>query len=260
MILTGDTDQGKATKGDSSCASWRPVNFLLPEDSTESFHVVEMISIMESKTWLGMILGDCPVDDEALESLGLPAQDSQTWVAFNNMLALPYFSRVWIIQELASSSKYQLLWGDITISDKEFDSMRDRLVSLSMIITDATEDCPRIKWTPVPFKLNDTYYGLTAPYEDRWDDKDLFTLVQWASRSKATDQRDKIYALIGLSGQLHYNMEPDYSKSESEVFAEFATKVISTNKDLEILRHTHVEDPNEPKRSPLWAPRNSRTA
>lgn len=194
-------------------------------------------------------------DNDHLARLNLPRRDSRVWKDLNLMLGVSYFSRVWIIQELASSSKYQLLWGDITISDKEFDSMRDRLVSLSMVITDATEDCPRIKWTPVPFKLNDTYYGLTVPYEDRWDDKDLFTLVQWASRSKATDQRDKIYALIGLSGQLHYNMEPDYSKSESEVFAEFATKVISTNKDLEILRHTHVEDPNEPKRSPLWAPR-----
>ncbi|KAJ4012572.1 hypothetical protein NW752_008277 [Fusarium irregulare] len=185
-------------------------------------------------------------DDDHLATLNLPRRDSRAWNDLNLMLDVSYFSRVWIIQELAVSSKFQLLWGDITISEDEYESLKNKILFLSMTQSDGKESCPDIRWKPVPFN----FLG-----KEKWDDKDLLELVQLASGSKATYQQDKIYALIGLAGQRHYNVQPDYSKPESEVFADFATRVISTNENLDILNHAYVEDPNEPECSPLWAPR-----
>ena len=190
--------------------------------------------------------GDHFPDDDRLKELNLPLRDSRAWNDLNSMLGASYFSRVWIIQELAASSEFQLLWGNITISKDEYESMRERIFFLSMTQADARKGCPETHLKSVALHLL---------REKARDDKDLFKLVRRASRSKATMQQDKIYALIGLAGQCHYDMEPDYSKSDSEVFADFATRVISTNKNLDIVDYAYVADPDEPKRRPLWAPR-----
>ena len=50
------------------------------------------------------------LDDDHLATLNLPRRDSRAWNDLNLMLDVSYFSRVWIIQELAVSSKFQLLW------------------------------------------------------------------------------------------------------------------------------------------------------
>ncbi|CAG7557460.1 unnamed protein product [Fusarium equiseti] len=185
-------------------------------------------------------------DDDHLAEMNFPLRNSRAWRDLNLMLGASYFLRVWIIQELAVSSKFQLLWGDIAISEDEYESLKNKILFLAMTEADGKEDCPEIIWKSVPFN----FLG-----KDKWDDKDLFELVQWASKSEATVQRDKIYALLGLAGQRHYDVEPDYSKSESGVFADFAKRVIFTKENLDILEYAYVGDPNESKRSPLWAPR-----
>ncbi|RBR09321.1 uncharacterized protein FIESC28_09929 [Fusarium coffeatum] len=185
-------------------------------------------------------------DDEDLARLGLPLRHSRVWTDLDLMLSASYFSRVWIIQELAISSRFRLLWGDITISEDEYDSLTHKMFFLCLTEPDAVEGCPRINWHPVSMNL----FG-----KREWKDKDLLELVRFASRSKATIPQDKIYALVGLAGQHHYNVNPDYTKPESEVFADFAVRVISTKGNLDILDRAYVEDPNEPKHFPLWAPR-----
>jgi len=220
------------------------VAWLGPADTEATNSVKTILTTFSNLKSFGSYKEHFP-DNDHLAEMNLPPRDSRGWNDLNLMLSVSYFSRVWIIQELAVSSKFQLLWGNITISEDEFESLTEKILFLSMTMTDP-KGSPSIHWRPVP--LN--FVG-----KKKWGDQDLFQLVQLASGSKATIQQDKIYALVGLSGQHHYNVEPDYSKSESEVFADFATKVISEKQNLAILDYAYVEDPNEPKRSPLWAPR-----
>ncbi|KAJ0148875.1 Uncharacterized protein HZ326_8520 [Fusarium oxysporum f. sp. albedinis] len=84
-------------------------------DSPESARVVDMISTMAAGSWPRTMRIDQPLDDEELQSLGLPPQNSPTYMALSNMLGLAYFSRVWIVQEIAVAKSYQILWGEITI-------------------------------------------------------------------------------------------------------------------------------------------------
>ncbi|TVY67680.1 Heterokaryon incompatibility protein 6, OR allele [Fusarium oxysporum f. sp. cubense] len=86
-------------------------------------------------------------------------------------------------------------------------------------------------------------------------ERDLFELVCSTKSCHATDPRDKIFALIGLVGDKTYGIVPDYHKNESEVFTEFALKVISETKKLAIQNYSDVEDPNHKEQLPLWAPR-----
>jgi hypothetical protein len=88
-----------------------------------------------------------------------------------------------------------------------------------------------------------------------WKGKDLLELVSKTKACHATDPADKNFALIGLAGEKTYDIMPDYTKTKSEVFTEFALKAISETRNLKILNYCDVEDPAAQDRLPLWAPR-----
>lgn len=81
---------------------------------------------------------------------------------------------------------------------------------------------------------------------------DLFKLVCRAASSHATDERDKIFALIGIAGKRTYGVLPDYEKPAAEVFTEFSRNVIVKTGDLKILNYSDVRDPNPSACLPLW--------
>lgn len=185
-------------------------------------------------------------EDQELLDLGLPTRDSSVWDALNTMLSVPYFSRVWIIQEVAVASDFALLWGDITISKSEFKKFRLAALYYKLSDVDVENGSPGVLWNVVAL-LHMGHYKV--------GDDSLLHLVSSTSSTNATDARDKIFALIGLAGDRSYGMVPDYSRSETEVFSEFAHLVIVSEKNLNILDHSYVESPEDPERRPLWAPR-----
>ncbi|RBQ73146.1 hypothetical protein FVER14953_20505 [Fusarium verticillioides] len=163
------------------------------------------------------------------------------------MLRAPYFSRVWIIQEVAVASDLALLWGDITISKREFRNFRlAALYYYKLSDVEVEKGAPVVLWKPVAL----LYMGHYTVGEDS-----LLHLVSSKSSTNATDARDKIFALIGLAGDRSYGIVPGYNRSETEVFLEFARSVIVAENNLNILDHSYVEDPEDLERRPLWAPR-----
>ncbi|KAF5560651.1 heterokaryon incompatibility 6 OR allele [Fusarium phyllophilum] len=208
-------------------------------DSPESAGVVEIISIMASNTWLGMITGDDPVDDESLESLGLPTQDSATWAAFNNMLALPYFSRVWIIQEIAVAKSYRILWGSMIISGETFCSSIKGWLLIPRVLRN---------WAIVHAMKNAVMVLLGIHQSKDWP-----YLVSKFVEHEASDPRDKIYAFIGLADQTGYDIMADYNKPVLEVYQDFVRKAIAVTEKLDILRFSTVQD-LDTKTGPLWVP------
>ncbi|KAF5720992.1 het-6OR heterokaryon incompatibility (het-6OR allele) [Fusarium mundagurra] len=197
-------------------------------------------------------------ENEYLQELGLPARESPAWGALNSMLSGPYFSRVWILQELALAATYTLLWGDLVISKADFVAFKMATISLRMrcqdpktlVLTWVNEDshgrCPVLGWNTVSMAFTSGY---------REGILDLYWLVSSTRGCQATDPRDKIFGLLGLAGVRAYGITPDYHKAESTVFAEFALKVISEERNLEILNYTDIKEPNDKERRPLWAPR-----
>ncbi|EWG55351.1 hypothetical protein FVEG_17510 [Fusarium verticillioides 7600] len=179
--------------------AWLGVTNLL-----ESARVVDIISVMASHSWSGMIKPEDPVNDETLANLGLPAQESPTWVALIKMLDLPYFSRVWIVQEIAVAKSYRILWGSIIIPGVTFlSSIRGWLL------------IPRVlnNWTAMgPVK------NALSVVLGNHESKDWPYLVSWFVAHEASDPRDKIYAFIGLADQTGYNIMADYNKPVLEVY------------------------------------------
>ena len=60
------------------------------------------------------------IDERELLDNGLPPASSPEWSAFQTPITLPYFSRVWVLQELMLASKVSMFWGAHPISQEEF--------------------------------------------------------------------------------------------------------------------------------------------
>ncbi|KAH7153690.1 heterokaryon incompatibility protein-domain-containing protein [Fusarium sp. MPI-SDFR-AT-0072] len=189
---------------------------------------------------------ECFPEDEKLLEYNLPARSSPAWSRLNAMLGAAYFSRVWIIQELTVASKFELLWGDISMSQDDLNEFLYKTIVFAMATRDLSNDSPELHWSPVAMSLLSS---------SRQTESDLFELVCRAAPSHASDERDKIFALIGIAGKRTYGVLPDYKKPAAEVFADFARRVIVETGNLDILDYPDVRDPDILDCSPLWAPR-----
>jgi hypothetical protein len=69
------------------------------------------------------------MNDEFLAEHGLPSMSSPKWRALNHLAVLPYFRRVWIIQETRLATSCTLLWGACWISLSDFVSLIPWLLS-----------------------------------------------------------------------------------------------------------------------------------
>ncbi|TVY73986.1 hypothetical protein Focb16_v004714 [Fusarium oxysporum f. sp. cubense] len=197
-------------------------------DSPESARVVDMISTMAAGSWPRTMRIDEPLDDEELQSLGLPPQNSPTYMALSNMLGLAYFSRVWIIQEIAVAKSYRILWGEITIPGHIlYRSTPGWLLAHSAL-----------KLPDAILAFKNTAMLLFGNHVA----KDWYHLVVRFMNYEATDPRDKIYALIGLADQTGYDIVAGYSMPVLEAYRDFAVKMISVTKKLDILQYSTVQD------------------
>ena len=151
-----------------------------------------------------------------------------------DFLTLPYFDRVWILQEVGLS----------------------RLVTF---IIGARE----LRWTgATASKMLDlcSALGVRAPSILRWsparrpeEELDVLAVLSNSRNCSATNARDKVYALLGLMHPaFSANFPIDYSLSVSEVFTNLAIHCLNKGR-LDVLQHCHYEYDNELQ--PTWVPR-----
>jgi hypothetical protein len=76
---------------------------------------------------------------------------------------------------------------------------------------------------------------LEQPGEDSFRPFGLLLLVELTRDLEATDSRDKVYALLGVDEVQDIFIDPDYTKSTSEVYREFVIRYIQTRHDLSII-------------------------
>ncbi len=71
--------------------------------------------------------------------------------------------------------------------------------------------------------------------DDQVQKCDLLVLLRRTWMLKATDPRDKLFALLGMDEKGDVIVVPDYEASESEVLLDFTINCIETRPSLEIL-------------------------
>jgi ankyrin repeat protein len=120
------------------------------------------------------------------------------------LLGRPWFRRVWILQEIANAKKASVWCGAKSVRARTF------ALSPSLIGVKPERHCQAVL-DIMPGRLR----------EETWwcESRGLYNLLLKFSESEASDPRDKVYALLGISSDAYdtNGLRPDYTKGLQEV-------------------------------------------
>jgi len=196
--------------------------------------------ILAAKAETGFSVQD-PTKPGELSQNGLPDRSSPKWRALSAIFWREWFTRVWIIQEVLVSQSAVVVcgvdscsWSDMAraaryISDHSLEAVTD--VDPKLVLKLANF-CSRSNSKP-----------------------HLLHLLSEARSSYATDDKDKVYAVLGLASDVDtLSLCSDYSKDVSELHITMVRSWIQRDRNFDIL--SAVEDHRYRIRPglPHWAP------
>ncbi|KAF1968779.1 HET-domain-containing protein [Bimuria novae-zelandiae CBS 107.79] len=196
-----------------------------------------------------------PPDDETHSEL-------RDFLHAYNLADLPWFSRVWVLQELAVSRDVTLMYGGASFSWDVF------VKGLSAIGNhENATHCIRTlnRWHESRIKAAKfcrEYHQdevLRSHFLENNISKRLFSLLLASNGLGATDPRDKIFALLGLAGSnleamLDPSLEVDYAASPAEVFKSVAVYLLQSTRDPLILYGAGSNPVQHWFGTPSWVP------
>lgn len=193
-----------------------------------------MASIYSQARQVLVYLGE---EDLGFGSRGLWVDQAKRTAALAKLFAKNWVHRVWVIQEVALAQKVMMVTGSVVVHmDNDFMArLRGRAKAAGL-------DVPGpLAWDPIA----------SAPT------RDLLTMLNMTKNCRSTDPRDKVYGLMGLTGErLQTLLKVDYAQSIDEVFTRTAAAIIVLREDLEILAYSSSTTNSDIKdRSlPSWVP------
>ncbi|EEU41820.1 uncharacterized protein NECHADRAFT_54101, partial [Fusarium vanettenii 77-13-4] len=182
--------------------------------------------------WLEEATTGCgPVDKEAirnshhaLEELGAaargvppkPSGDETKHQAVLSLLQHSWFRRIWVLQEVAAARHVLIMCHSTEIDGYAFCF---GLQALNLDSEDAHLQS-RIRSTIYLIKGAIFRPKATVSHPDRFSlhIRPLGEPVDMYHNRDATDRRDKIYALLGMSSDIPVGLSPDYTKSWKDIF------------------------------------------
>ncbi|KAF7517221.1 hypothetical protein G7054_g13881 [Neopestalotiopsis clavispora] len=202
--------------------------------------------------WIGSREGD---SDLAMELLGSespkvetdPPEDPELVLdAIIQLLSRSYFTRMWIIQEICLPQNVYFLCGEKTAP---FDSWVKNLYSI--------EDSIPAQYAQ---HLFDPIRGFRAQTRRADHGKQREDLVEWllrTRRSKATDARDKLYALMSLASDgRRMILAPNYTQDLLQICRDTTAQMLRVGHRTAVFLMAHRTD--ERQGWPSWVPNWSR--
>jgi hypothetical protein len=169
--------------------------------------------------------------------------DNKAFGAVLNLQKRPWFSRLWVWQEVFLASEAVFMCGD-------------KLLSCDLFYNAMFAFC--LKPIPGSAPYRDGHRNISAlrlfSFAKRKTRAGFIELVDQTKHSQCTDARDRVFALLSLAQECQGGLliEPHYTKSASNIYRDVVVKYIKYTKTLRILSsvelHTHHTD------MPSWVP------
>lgn len=158
---------------------------------------------------------------------GLPAWDDPAWEDLHRVISLPWFSRTWIIQEVVLSPI------DPVIIHGDRLHYFDRLGWVASWLR--RKGYLRQPGISRQFQNVDTIANIRRS-QSKWSFDVL--LMSTSAKFRASDQRDKIFGLLGMAAETHdpeqcpLALQADYTLDLSQVYQKVALHLISQYRSL----------------------------
>ncbi|KAF1954567.1 hypothetical protein CC80DRAFT_550173 [Byssothecium circinans] len=174
-----------------------------------------------------------PPHDFGIDSLAETAGQSQFWLSIADLFGRSWFWRVWVIQEAVVGQAAVVRWANVEIDW--------RWVGLAAAIlrTSYHGICERLQIGGVYNAY--LIYRMSHASDLPRPQLSFVQLLRLTRQFEATDPRDRIYGLLGMSttdndpenGSMF--LRPDYTINAHELWTRFARQVILTSGNLSLL-------------------------
>lgn len=148
----------------------------------------------------------------------------------------PWFLRVWIIQEIVFAQKVTVIHGRQKIPWRDFAKISDDVeerITLAQGRHNLADDSDLIDAMMSVYAIDDWHEQYRNP---EYDGFDAYSLLQSTGGCRATDLRDKIYALLGLFPEpFREYIKPDYGLSIDQILLDVAKAFLMVDQDLNLL-------------------------
>jgi hypothetical protein len=196
---------------------------------------------------------------------------SNSWRNIRSLLRFldrPYWSRVWVVQELAIPGSRV---GDISWLDEDkvrircgsawvpFSTFCVACASLGMLIRNILSSVACLSLTDPSSRKHPAGLGMFAavqcciPTASR-QAHSILELLHMTRFCQATDPRDRVYALIALARDEDRVLVPDYSVPTAQMLRELVRHLIHTDNNLMVLSGNRFPPLTIIDTSPSWVP------
>lgn len=169
-------------------------------------------------------------------------------VAFRSLLARPWFTRLWVVQEVSNGFGYRtrMIVGDFVLIGEALRSLMAALpTQQSSLMADGHDsiiDCP----LPPPFFVNRSSY-----YDN------VLGFMQQCNRLHCYDEKDRVYALLGAFKHSTSDIKADYSKTAEQIYSDFASEQLRAGHLAQLLACALSREPIANSKTdglPSWVP------
>jgi hypothetical protein len=186
------------------------------------------------------------------ENPGIPPAEDPGWTALRNLYRRDYFSRIWVVQEVALSAReprvicgsHQAPWSKV-IRVATFCVRSSPVLNNGAVKTHA----------PTATYMNEVRDAL-AVAKNHWSLELLYLLIR-TRRSRATDRRDKLFALYGLANDISGSGGPllkaDYAMSVRDVLLHVMEFLVRRGKTWPALSYAGLHA-GRAENLPSWVP------
>jgi hypothetical protein len=173
-----------------------------------------------------------------------------------DLVNLDYWSRTWVIQEIALAREVQFVFGDRTFSMDTLRALSDQFYYAARI-GDRTQQYHIHHTLSAVVRARDVLpVAMMGTLEERA--AELTRILQRARRSQCHDPRDRIYGFLGIMTSMFSGdfIAPNYEWSVAETYTDFVTRLVSKTGSLAVLNQAESicnSTPGLPTFVPDWA-------
>ncbi|KAF2740972.1 hypothetical protein EJ04DRAFT_547954 [Polyplosphaeria fusca] len=178
------------------------------------------------------------------------------WEAVGRLLARPYFTRVWTLQEFLLPKEVKMYCGEEAISRSQF---KEAIYCIHL--------CGGSDGKLVPRHAFDASWNRRRVhqwYSKRVEGMNLVATLAYLGNHEARDARDRVFSVLGVIRKEDRRLvgRPDYGTGVQQVFAGLVRQFWAQYQSLDIMCFSHLfnrwsgnmEEGDEYQTLPTWAP------
>lgn len=177
------------------------------------------------------------------------------WLALAHLLSRPWFTRTWVIQEVALSTRADIVCGDHSLSWDTLGRVVDGLNELGfagMISTTVAKDTVTMYGVPGIDKVCSLCHLRDRLKKGK--PRPISWLMARFVDSETTERSDKIYSVLGIATDVADNVfSPDYTKPSEALFKDVTRFLITRDAKLDILRFASADKKPGGSPVPSWS-------